>query len=339
VFVQTDNSGGNAVVVYDRAADGSLTPAGTYPTGGYGGQLGGSVVDHTASQSALSFDAATRELYAVNAGSNTITAFHVDGDRLDDRTVTPSFGSFPVSVTAHDGVVYVLNAHGGGSIQGFYSLGGHLLPVPLTHRGLGLDPTQTPEFTSTAGEVAFTPGGRQLLVTTKNGANTIEVFNVGFFGRITSAPTVTTLAGTVPFGVSLDAARDVAVAEAGTDSVATFSLSPCGTLTQVSDIATGQMATCCITAVGNTPYAANAGSGTLSEVSAAAGSACRGLGTVSDGAGAVDVTVTPDGRLVYAQGGAAGTVNEYSVGVNGALTSIGQVTVPDSVGGEGIVAR
>jgi hypothetical protein len=49
VFVQTDRSTGNQVVAYHRAADGTLTPAGTYATGGLGGQLSGSVVDHLAS--------------------------------------------------------------------------------------------------------------------------------------------------------------------------------------------------------------------------------------------------------------------------------------------------
>src|SRR5271166_1118825 len=33
VFVQTDNTGGNAVVVYHRAQDGTLRQAGTYATG------------------------------------------------------------------------------------------------------------------------------------------------------------------------------------------------------------------------------------------------------------------------------------------------------------------
>lgn len=39
VFVQTDNKAGNQIVAYDRADNGSLTLAGTYDTGGLGGQL------------------------------------------------------------------------------------------------------------------------------------------------------------------------------------------------------------------------------------------------------------------------------------------------------------
>ena len=56
MFALTDNTAGNAVAAYHRAPDGTLTPAGTYRTGGLGGVLTGSVVDHTASQGALAYD-------------------------------------------------------------------------------------------------------------------------------------------------------------------------------------------------------------------------------------------------------------------------------------------
>ena len=73
VFVQTDNTAGNRIVAYRRAADGTLSPAGSYATGGLGGILDGSVVDHTASQGSLSLDTRHGLLYTVNAGSNTIS--------------------------------------------------------------------------------------------------------------------------------------------------------------------------------------------------------------------------------------------------------------------------
>jgi len=75
VFVQTDNTAGNQVVAYRRADDGTLSLAGTYSTGGLGGQLTGSVVDHLASQGSLQFDRRHGLLFAVNAGSNTVSVF------------------------------------------------------------------------------------------------------------------------------------------------------------------------------------------------------------------------------------------------------------------------
>ena len=158
VFVQTDTAGGNAIAVYDRNHGGTLSAAGTYATGGDGGQLSGSVVDHLASQNSLVYDAAQRELFAVNAGSNTVSVFDVDGDQLQLRQVIGSGGSFPVSIAVHGDLVYVLNALNGGSIQGYRLIDGDLSPIAGSWRALGLDPTATPQFTNTPGDIAFTPG-------------------------------------------------------------------------------------------------------------------------------------------------------------------------------------
>jgi hypothetical protein len=149
VFVQTDNTAGNRLVAYDRAADGTLTPAGSYATGGRGGILAGSVVDHTASQGSLASDPRHGLLYAVNAGSDTISVFATRGNRLALRQVLGSGGTFPVSVAVHGDLVYVLNALNGGSVQGYRVLGRFLVRIPGSYRALGLDPNATPQFTTT----------------------------------------------------------------------------------------------------------------------------------------------------------------------------------------------
>jgi len=66
VFVATDNTAGNQVVAYKRSDSGALVLAGTYATRGLGGSLTGAVVDRTASQGALTYDAENALLYAVN---------------------------------------------------------------------------------------------------------------------------------------------------------------------------------------------------------------------------------------------------------------------------------
>ena len=119
VFVQNDNPAGNVVFAYHRASDGTLTLANRYPTGGFGGVLAGSVVDHLASQGAVALDAAHGLLFAVNAGSDTVSVFAVSGDRLALRQTLRSGGSFPVSVTVSGNTAYVLNAREGGAVSGF----------------------------------------------------------------------------------------------------------------------------------------------------------------------------------------------------------------------------
>jgi 6-phosphogluconolactonase (cycloisomerase 2 family) len=338
VFVQTDNTSGNAIAVYHRNADGTLTAAGQYGTGGLGGVLDGSVVDHLASQGSLTYDAEHGLLYAVNAGSSTVTVFAVHGDHLVRHQVIGSGGSFPVSVAARGNVVYVLNARDGGSVQGFLRVGSSLIRVPSWHRALGLDATETPEFTSTPGQVAFTPDGRQLVVTTKNNGNDIDVFALSPGGAPAAHPVVNADPGAVPFAVSFDAGGHLAVAEAGPNSVATFTVGRNGKLSLVNRAATGQMATCWIARDGSLFYASNAGSASVSGYADFGSGTLHALGNTTAGGGTVDAVASPDGRDLYVQGGAAGTVTEYAVHPGGALTEIGSVTVPGAVGGQGIAA-
>jgi 6-phosphogluconolactonase (cycloisomerase 2 family) len=336
VFVQTDATSGNHVVAYHRAADGALTPAGTYPTGGLGGVLGGSVVDHTASQGSLTYDPWHNLLYAVNAGSNTVSVFAVSGDHLALRQVLGSGGTFPVSVAVHGDLVYVVNALNGGSLQGYRVFGGFLAPLPGSSRALGLDPTATPQFTNTPGQVAFTPDGSRLIVTTKANGNDIDVFTVGFAGLL-STPVVNSEPGTVPFAISFDTHGHLVIAEAGTNAVATFTISNHGTLTNLDTTGTGQAATCWVAPAGRFLFASNAGSAAESGFTSAPNGQLTLLGATATDAGTVDASAAAGGRFLYVQTGGSGIVDEYAVGANGALSQLGSVTVPNAVGGEGIV--
>ena len=338
VFVLNDNPDGNQVVAYDADSTGALHQAGIYATGGLGGILNGSVVDHTASQGALAYDPSNNLLLASNPGSSTISVFRVNGDRLALTQQIDSGGTFPVSIAAHDGVIYVLNALDGASIQGFRAVGQHLFPLAGSHRDLGLGTTAASPFTATPGQVAFSPSGSQLLVTTKGSTNSIDVFAVDGNGVVAAAPVVNPDAGAVPFAVAFDANGDLAVAEAGTNSVATFSLAGDGTLTFLNRAATSQAATCWITASGSFLYASNAGSGSVTGYAAGAGGALTNLGNTAAAAGTVDSSATPDGAFLYVQTGAAGAVYGFRIGSDGSLTAVGSVTVPGAAGAEGIVA-
>ncbi|MFE9425715.1 lactonase family protein [Kitasatospora sp. NPDC006697] len=331
VFVQTDALDGNTVVAYDRA----LHQLGSYPTGGNGGRLAGSAVDHLASQGSLAYDRAHGLLYAVNAGSDTITVFAVHGDRLERRQVLPSGGAFPVGLAVHGDLVYVLNALDGGSVQGFRLDDRRLHPLPQSHRGLGLDPAATPQFTHTPGQVAFTPDGSGLVVTTKAGGNSIDVFPLDHHGMPAAQPVVNTEPGTVPFGFTFDPQGRLVVTEVGPEAVAVYTLDHAGRATLVTQSPTGQAATCWIAAAGGHYYVSNAGSATVSTFGA---DPLTPLATTPTDPGTVDAATTPDAHWLYVQTGATGTVDAFRIAPDGMLTRTGSVTVPDATGGEGIVA-
>jgi 6-phosphogluconolactonase (cycloisomerase 2 family) len=338
VFVQTDNPAGNQVIAYDRNRDGTLTEAGAYETGGLGGVLEGAVVDHLASQESLVYDHEHNLLYAVNAGSDSVSVFAVYGDHLALRQVISSGGEFPVSIAVHDDVVYVLNALEGGSVQGYRVGFDHLFPIPGSSRGLGLDPTATPQFVNTPGQVSFSPDGSQLIVTTKANGSDIDVFGVDWSGRLSAAPVVNPVPEAVPFGFTFDPQGNLVVTEAGPNAVASFALHHDGTVTPIASVATGQAATCWVARAGAALFASNAGSGSLTTVALGPGGQLGLVGNTGTDGGTVDAAVSADSRFLYVQTGAAGIVDEFAIGAHGALTAIGSVTVPGAVGGEGIAA-
>jgi hypothetical protein len=337
VLVQTDNTAGNQVVVYDRAGDGTLSRAGAYATGGLGGQTAGSGADHLSSQGSLGYDPRDGLVVAVNAGSNTMSVFGIRGNQLSLRQVIGSGGTFPVSVAVHGDLVYVLNAENGGSVQGYRASFGRLFPIPGSNRPLGLDPTATPQFTHTPGQVAFSPDGSQLIVTTKANGNDIDVFGVGFGGSLSASPVVNPEPGTIPFGVTFDPAGHLVVAETGINAVAAYALNPDGTIALIDAVPTGQAATCWVASDGSLLFASNAGSATESGYSVSASGQLTLTGQTAADPATIDASATPGGRFLYVQAG-PGIVDEFAVAPAGSLTEIGSVTVPNGSGAEGIVA-
>ena len=338
VFVQTDNTAGNQVVAYDRADNGTLTLADTYNTGGLGGVLSGSVVDHLASQGSLTFDRRNSLLYAVNAGSNTVSVFSVRGDHLALHQVVSSGGIFPVSVAVHGNLVSVLNAEDGGSVQQYASFFGHLFALPGSNRALGLDPTASPQFVNTPGQVAFSPDGSKLIVTTKANGNDIDVFGVGFFGQLSASPVVNAEPGAVPFAITFDQAGHLVVAEAGANALATFTVNSDRTVSLIDSVGTGFAATCWVAPAQGFLYSSNAGSANVSGYQSAPNGQLTLLGEAGTDPGTVDASASANGQFLYVQAGKNGIVDEFQVNASGTLTALGSVTVAGAAGGEGIVA-
>lgn len=338
VFVETDNQTANQVVSYSRAGDGSLSLFATYPTGGTGGQLDGSVVDHQASQGALAYDADQNLLFATNAGSDSVSVFAVSGARLRLTDVVGSGGSFPVSVTYSGNTVYVLNARDGGRLSGFRIAGSQLEPIAGSTVALGYPPvTDDTEYTHTPGQVAFSPDGRDLLVTTKALGQSVLVYRVEQSGRLDPTPVVNPV-GNVPFSLSFTSAHELILVEAA-GYIARFELDRAGDLDLRSSLPTDQAAPCWITPAGRTWYVSNAGSNTLTGIEPAGHGGLSDLGQTATDPGTVDAAATPDGAYLYVQTGLHGIVDSFAVAAGGSLTPIGApITVAGAAGGEGIAA-
>jgi len=341
VFVQSNDPNGNSVLAYRRAANGTLSLAATYPTGGNGGHIEGAVVDPLASQGSLIYDPDHALLLGVNAGNGvangSIYAFHADGTVLEQRQVLDSGGPLPVSLTRHGDLVYVLNAGGSGSVQGYRIAGRRLQPINDSNRSLGLNAVTGPtQFLNTPGQVGFTPDGNQLIVTTKANGSHIDVFHVHSSGRLSRAPVVNNSATPVPFGFVFDPFGRLVVGEAGTSDVSTYVVGGNGTLTSIGSATDAQAALCWIDKVGQTYFVSNAGSGSVSSYRLDAGGHPTLVTTTAVGPGTIDLDHSGDARFLYVQLGGNGTLGELSVDSAGHLSMIG--TVATSPTQEGIVA-
>jgi hypothetical protein len=319
VYALTNAPAGNAVVVWNRAADGSLTLAGSYSTGGLGSGAG------LGSQGAIVLSKNNRLLFAVNAGSNDISTFQVDdaGLTLVDRV--PSGGTLPTSLTVSNDLLYVLNAGGSGNITGFVvSKKGRLAPIPDSTRPLSGDATAP-------GQVSFSPDG-ELLVVTERATNLIDTYVVDEDGRATG-PVSHASSGTTPFGFAFSKRGDLIVSEAngapGGSAASSYNVDDDGNLEVVSaSIPTNQGAACwvVITKNGRYAYTANAASGSISGFRVGRDGSLSLLNadgrTGVTGDNPTDMALSHNSQFLYARIGRTGSIAAFEVQADGSLRPI-----------------
>ena len=327
VYTMTNAARGNAVLAYARAADGTLSLRGTFPTGGTGTGAG------LGSQGAVTLSADGQWLAAVDAGSNDVALFFVGPDgglRLADRVA--SGGSGPISVTLHGPLVYVLDAGGSGNIAGFFRIAGHLFALPGSIRPLSGTGT-SPE------EIAFSPDGG-VLVLTEKGAGVLVSYRVGFLG-IAGAPTAYPSAGAAPYGFAFDGRGRLFVTEAAGSALSSYAVSPAGVPSVISaSIANGQQAACWVALTPDGGYAFTIDAHSPARISSYAIAADGSLTLVnataagSSTAPLLDASVSGDGRFLYVVDVGGGAIDAFQIGSGGALTPIGStIGVPAGSGG------
>lgn len=339
VYVMTNQSSGNSVMVFHRDATGMLTSVGTFASGGNGT---GSGADPLGSEGALTLSRNNRLLFAVNAGSNSLSVFAVSGDELSLLDTVGSGGTMPVSVAVDDDLVYVLNAGGTPNISGFtfhrrtkqlVALAGSTRNLP---GGMGSGPAQ----------VSFSPDGSVLVVTEKN-TNMIDTFVLD--DGVAQPGVSFASSGTTPFGFAFDhddaIVSDAAGGPMGTSTVSSYEVEEDGDLEVVSPaLGDTQMAACWLVVPldGRFAYAINAGSATISSytVSADGSLALLDATAASTGGGSTptDAALSNDSRFLYVRDGGNGTVSGFRTHGDGSLTFVASAAGVPS-GSQGIAGR
>jgi 6-phosphogluconolactonase (cycloisomerase 2 family) len=324
LFVETDASAGNSVISYHQESDGTISFAGSYSTGGLGATSAGATADPLASQDGLLLANHGTDLLATNPGSNSVTVFAVDGTQLRVIQKISSGGLFPDSIAASGRYVAVLNAGGAGSVAEYQWVNGGLAPLPGQTRSLGLSNTTLPDFHHGPGEIAYTPNGQHLIITTKLSTNAYDVFSVGFNGALGTAPVVTPAVNALPFSFVFDGAGNVVATEASNSSATTYRVNANGSLTSLGTVSDGASALCWISGANGYFFGSNSGSGTVSsftESSSGAPVLVSATAAMAH-AGTTDSVISSDGKFFYVESGGAGTIDAFAVGAGGTLTPI-----------------
>lgn len=298
VYTLTNETTGNAVAIFDRASDGSLSYMGSAPTGGLGTGQG---LD---SQGAVVLTEDNRFLLAVNAGTDDISVFAVTSSGLSHLQRIGSGGVRPVSVAIRKGIVYVLNAGGSGNIAGFaQGVNGELSPIAGSSR-----PLSAPD--AGGAQVSFTPDGKALIVTERL-TNRIDVFVLNGDGSAQEAR-VHPSSGATPFGFDFGKRGALIVSEAfggapDASAASSYLVGAEGALSVVTgSLGTTETSACwlVVSPDGRFAYTANTGSATVSGYAIGHDGALTLLNadgvTGSDAeAGPADMALSGDGQFLY----------------------------------------
>jgi 6-phosphogluconolactonase (cycloisomerase 2 family) len=325
VYTMTNAADGNAILILAHRPYQGLINVGSVATGGNGtgsglGNQGGLVLGHD-----------HHWLYAVNAGSDSISVLRVRRNGLELIGTVNSGGEQPVSVTRHGDLLYVLNA-GSDSIAGFtVNEDGTLSPLDDSVRnlsGTGTGPAQ----------IGFTPWGDALVVTEK-ATNLITTFVLDEDG-IPGSAVVNDSVGLTPFGFAFDRFGHLLVSEANggaTDasSLSSYEVEDDGTLNVLaSAVPTNETAACWVVSSRNGRYAftTNAGSSSISAFKSGRDGTLTlttedGVaGSTGEGTAPIDMALSSGGRFLYALSAKTGSIAAFRVIANHKLLPIAAVS-------------
>jgi 6-phosphogluconolactonase (cycloisomerase 2 family) len=339
VIVATNQSTGNALLVFPRAANGALGSPTSYPTGGLGsgGGLG--------NQGGLFLDERSI-LFAVNAGSDEISAFRLTGTQLSHLGNVPSGGDQPISLEARGNLLYVLNDGIEPNVHGFRMTDrGTLAPIAGSARRLS--GAAVPD----AAQVGFSSNGKRLVVTEK-ATNLLTTYRVRPDGTL-GPPIAQPSAGATPFGFAFDHRGTLIVSEAfgGAPDASVLSSyrpaegAPPLPWTAISPLAaTTETAACwvVVTPNGQFVYTTNTGSNTVSGFALGADGSLTLLDangvTGTTAPGPIDMAVAANGRYLYTLDQQGGAITGFRIRADGSLERIGSWSgLPPAA--NGLVAR
>ena len=369
VYTETNSPAGNSVVVFNRFANGTLKLRQTVSAGGNGsiqatGCGPGCPILDSVNEVVVSGDG--KLVFAVNAGSNTVSSFQATKKGLALVATVPSGGVTPESLALQGSLLYVLNVATGnsnGTTGNIYGLrvtaDGHLSPVgssqPLAHAA-------PPDHSADPRAIGFDPDGKVLVVTEIAGGfmgpgapGAIDTFVVdasGHAGPAVSHPS----SSPFPFAFAIDSQGVMVVTNIVNPdpktptigSVSSYIVSDSGGLTPIDTKSSGGILPCWVVITNDkrTAYVVNTGAGAPALVTGF-GLGSQGALTPLSPATAprsgefvrTDVAMSRDSKYLYVlspsfgpPGTAPSHIDEYRRSSDGSLAFIGSTGAGANLG-------
>ena len=333
VYVMENDPEGNSVAVFGRFSNGKLKRFTSARTGGLGAG-DNAEADPLGGQDSMVLSEDGRNLYVVNAGSDSISVFRLT--RLGKPILiqqVDSNGIFPVSLSLDGDTLYVLNAGGDGTIAG-YRVGfkGSLELLTDSIRGLDLGGDGIPVGDArnlAPGDISFDTLNRRLLIAFAGGGTSGQLlsFAVDDDDLPAATPVIVASEGAVPFSVDFTPNGTALIAEAA-GSVSSYNYIDEANLETVSAaVANGQLATCWVQATDfGIAYTSNTNSGTLTSYRVSRNGELSLLDAdAGDDIGQpIDFALTDNSNFLYVVASSEGGVRGFRVNQStGALRDIG----------------
>jgi 6-phosphogluconolactonase len=358
IYTETNDLKSNAIVVFDRDSKGKLTQRQIVKTGGKGStQDVGCGTGCLILDSSGSVDSNGKLVFAVNAGSDTVTSFKETGSGLKKVSTAPSGGDLPISVTSYKGLLYVLNTNDG-TISGLkYTSSGKLTPIPNSTQTLFAAGGPGPSGASR--QISFDRTGKTVVVD-ELGPGFITTFPIGAGGAAGPAtPPPHASAVPFPFGFAFTPDNTLILSEivdgSGTKTgmVSSYSYDTAtGTPTVIDTKDTGGVLPCwvSITPDGSYAYVINTGAGMPAGAAKFAIESdgkltSKGVTLAPTGTFAwTDPAQSADGKYLYvlAPGvmpGVKGHIDSYKISASGGLKFLGSTKKNLATGVSGLDGR
>jgi 6-phosphogluconolactonase len=207
VYTTSNDPSGNSVIVFTRAANGTLTQRKVVSTGGKGikgtAPFGFPIVDSSGS---VNLTSDGKLLFVVNAGDNSVSSFQItaSGPKLVARV--SSHGKLPISLTSSGDLLYVVNETSQNIFGWKFSSTGKLTPIAGSDRKLtAVTPKGKKDKVGVTAGIGFANSGGVIVVTQRGLPRTygeIDTFVISKSGAAAASQAVATPGIPNPFGFS-----------------------------------------------------------------------------------------------------------------------------------------